>query len=64
MSTEQLLDAALTMLVSFQIDIVCDQMHDVGDWCEKHCEYDCPQKECYKRYFEMKEEQRNANARI
>ena len=59
MNTEQLLDAALEMIVSLEMDIVCDQMHDVGDYCEKHCDFKVPQKQCYKKYFEMKEDLKN-----
>ena len=47
----ELLDKALETLVGMEFDIPCDQMFDSG-WCEERCNFDHPQKECWKKYLE------------
>lgn len=47
--TEVLLD----LLVTFESDRICDDM-STTEYCEKHCNYTCPQKECYMKYAEIK----------
>ena len=47
----ELLDKALETLVDMEFDIPCDAMFDSG-WCEEYCNFDHPQKECWKKYLE------------
>lgn len=46
-----MLDQALEWLVKFESDIPCDEMSG-SDFCADNCRFDCPQKECWKRFLE------------
>lgn len=44
----------IEMLVNSLSDLVCNSLMDYCDgWCEKHCKYDCPQRECYLKYADI-----------
>lgn len=46
----KLVDLAVDELVSFEHDRPCDEMSG-GGYCETHCKYNRPQRECWIRYF-------------
>jgi hypothetical protein len=46
-------DVLLDLLVASESDWICLEMVDT-DYCIGNCKYDCPQKECYMKYAEMK----------
>lgn len=52
MTDTEVLDAALSLLVDFEIEMPCDTLTDIDDTCAETCEYDCPQKACWRRYLE------------
>ena len=52
MTDAKLLDAALSMLVNFESEMPCDTLTDIDDTCAETCKYNCPQKECWRRYLE------------
>ena len=54
MTDAELLDAALQTLVDFELDMPCDVLNDVDDWCYEMCKYNCPTKECWRRFLEVK----------
>ncbi len=54
MTDAELLDAALSLLVSFEVEMPCDILTDVDDICADTCAYSYPQKECWRRYLEHK----------
>jgi hypothetical protein len=45
-------------LLEYEPQFICDDM-SVGEWCEKHCDFERPQVECLRMYYkegvEMKE---------
>lgn len=51
------------LLVLAESDYICNQMADVMEgreqWCEVHCKYNCPQKECYYKWIELKRKELN-----
>lgn len=50
-------DALLEMLVEMESGRVCEVMNvsECGEeWCQEHCEYQLPQKECYLKYAEIR----------
>lgn len=49
----------LDFLVSIEISNICEDDR-MCEWCEEHCAYACPQKECYLKYAEI---ERNKNER-
>lgn len=49
-SSLKLLNLAVDMLVSFGHGRPCEEMSG-GGYCETHCEYSQPQRECWIRYF-------------
>lgn len=55
MTDAELLDAALQILVDFELpEMVCDVLSEVDDTCSETCKYDCPTKECWWRFLEVK----------
>ena len=52
MTDSELLDLALEHLVQFESDEPCDAMSG-NEYCEEHCVYPCPTKECWKTYIKM-----------
>ena len=46
-------DVLLELLVSTESDRICDEM-STTEYCEKNCNYACPQKKCYLKYAELK----------
>ena len=52
MDDAKLLDAALQMLVDFESESPCDTLTDINDICAETCKFNCPQKECWRRYLE------------
>ena len=54
MSDTDLLDAALTLLVDFGLEMPCDVLPDIDDTCSDICSYNSPQKECWRRYLEYR----------
>ena len=51
MDDAKLLDAALQMLVDFELESPCDTLPDIDDTCAETCKFNCPQKECWRRYL-------------
>lgn len=54
MADTELLDAALQILVDLELDIPCDVLTEVDDLCDEICKYNCPTKECWRRFLEVK----------
>lgn len=52
MTDSELLDLALEHLVQFKSDEPCEAMSG-NEYCEEHCVYPCPTKECWKTYIKM-----------
>ena len=34
------------------LDFICDELTDDGEWCSEHCQYSEPQPECIHRYID------------
>ena len=47
-------DAVPTEFVmeNFNLELICDELTDDGEWCSEHCQYSEPQRECIHRYIE------------
>lgn len=46
-------DVLISMLLSYEDEHICEEMcddYEMNEWCEAHCRYTCPQKECYLKY--------------
>lgn len=42
------------LLVEKEDAFICEEdIMTEDDWCEKNCEFSCPQQKCYERYFEL-----------
>lgn len=50
--------ALLDFLVSLEISNICEDDR-MQEWCEEHCKYACPQKECYLKYAEIERGAKN-----
>ena len=40
------------VMENFNLEFVCDELTDDGDWCSERCQYSEPQRECIHRYIE------------
>lgn len=48
-------DAAVDILVGFEYPIPCESDELGGsEYCEEHCTFKAPQKECWLKYFEVR----------
>ena len=52
MDDAKLLDAALQMLVYFELENPCEVLPDIDDTCAETGKFNCPQNECWRRYLE------------
>lgn len=53
MDKRKLCDLALDELFKTELSAPCDEMADKDSWCEEHCRYSSPQKDCWQRYLEL-----------
>ena len=60
MSDSEILEMALNVLVGFELDLPCDELAEVDDKCYETCAYNCPQKECWRRYLEYRAKEARA----
>lgn len=44
----------LEILINSESDYACQVLLSYNDWCEKNCKFECPQKECWLKYVEIR----------
>lgn len=50
MDTEEKVEKLLDFIVGMEETSICDENGD-SRWCERHCQYNGPQKECYRKWL-------------
>ena len=56
---EKEIDILLDLLVDFTSEQICEELSLCDDYCESHCKYAAPQKECLMEYARRKSDEKN-----
>ena len=57
MTDEEKIEKLLNHICKYEVSMDCDDLFgddmyaDDGEWCERHCKYTEPQKECFSHFL-------------